>query len=418
MNETILNQLRHAEPVFAANPYYQKDSIRIEADPKVEEARTRLERFAPFLELAFPETKAYGGLIESPLTAVPYLAANLREKSHFSGNLWLKQDSDLPVSGSIKARGGIYEVLHFAERVALKHGKITPETDYSIFYDPEMQTLLSGYEISVGSTGNLGLSIGIISRALGFRVTVHMSADARQWKKDRLRSLGAEVIEYESDYEEAVRRGREIASGQANTHFVDDEHSEDLFLGYAVAGERLKRQLEEQQIAVDAAHPLFVYLPCGVGGGPGGVAYGIQNALGPHAHCLFVEPVQAPCMLLSILTQTHGAMSVQDIGLHGRTEADGLAVGRASEMVSRVMSSRLDALYTVTDESLYSNLRLLYETEGIFIEPSAASSFAGPSLVESWGLYDSDTLSGANHILWATGGGMVPQSERDAYLRR
>ena len=47
--------------------------------------------------------------------------------------LWLKDDARLPVSGSIKARGGIYEVLLFAEQIALSQNKITTDSDTLYF---------------------------------------------------------------------------------------------------------------------------------------------------------------------------------------------------------------------------------------------------------------------------------------------
>ncbi|WHP64480.1 D-serine ammonia-lyase [Vibrio harveyi] len=392
----------------------------------IKDASERLKRFAPYLMKAFPETVASNGIIESNVVDIDKMKPCLEAQygTQILGRLMLKKDSHLPISGSIKARGGIYEVLTHAEKLAIEAGLLSESDDYSKLFSEEFRQFFQQYSIAVGSTGNLGMSIGIMSAKLGFSVSVHMSADAREWKKNKLRSHGVNVVEYEQDYGVAVEQGRKEAEKDPTCFFIDDENSQTLFLGYSVAGERLKQQFDDMGIIVDAEHPLFVYLPCGVGGGPGGVAFGLKMAFGDHVHCIFAEPTHSPCMLLGVHTGLHDDIAVQDLGIDNITAADGLAVGRASGFVGRAMERLLDGYYTMTDERMYHHLGELSEQEDIRLEPSALAGMMGAVHVSQDQVYQArmqfseDKMKNAIHLVWATGGGMVPEAEMSAYLAK
>ncbi|EOO22662.1 MULTISPECIES: D-serine ammonia-lyase [Bacillus cereus group] len=426
----LVNNLIATEEVFWINPNMEKYETAIKNSPlneeHVKDAEERLKRFAPYIAKVFPETKETGGIIESPLVKISSMKQSL-EKSYgqpILGELLLKCDSGLPISGSIKARGGIYEVLKHAEQLALQHGMLTGKDDYSILDSDRFRGFFAKYSIAVGSTGNLGLSIGIMSAKLGFNVTVHMSADAKEWKKDLLRSKGVNVIEYEADYSKAVEEGRLQADADPSCYFVDDENSHDLFLGYAVAASRLQKQLEELEIVVDEEYPLFVYLPCGVGGGPGGVAFGLKLLYKDNVHCFFAEPTHSPCMLLGLMTGLHDKIAVQDIGIDNVTDADGLAVGRPSGFVGKTMEPFLSGNYTVSDEELYRLLKELADTENIYLEPSALAGMIGPLNVckaENEYLQKqhlTKKVKKGTHIVWGTGGSMVPEDVMSGYYKK
>lgn len=415
MDFPLLEELKAAKEVIWHNENYIsfdqiKDSFPVSYDD-VLEAEERLKRFAPYIKKVFPEV--VDGIIESPISRINNMKSSMEKDfgKKIHGNLILKRDDLLPIAGSIKARGGIYEVLKYAESLAINEGLLRLDDDYSILANDNLKDFFSSYTIQVGSTGNLGLSIGTISAKVGFKVVVHMSADAKEWKKELLRSKGVSVVEYASDYSKAVEEGRALSDSDPKSYFIDDENSVDLFMGYAVGGIRVKKQLEDMDIVVDANHPLFVYLPCGVGGGPGGVAFGLKLMYGDNVHCYFAEPTRSPAMLLGLTSGLHDKISVEDIGLDNKTDADGLAVGRPSALVGKIMDKALSGAFTIDDYRLYDFLRALYKEENIFLEPSALAGFLGPIF-----LADKNKNENATHMCWGTGGSLVPADVRDELI--
>lgn len=415
MDNEIIAKLKSDKEFLWINPNFNKKAIYGEVSSKeINEANNLLLKFAPFLKSAFKELESTDGIIESPLMNLNKFGIK---------NLYLKEDNLLPIAGSVKARGGIFEILKYAETLAANANLIDVEKDYSQFDSDVFRKFLSEYKIQVGSTGNLGISIGLISAKLGFNAIVHMSKDAKDWKKKLLRENGVNVTQYDSNYSEAVKNGRMLSDEDEKSYFVDDEKSINLFLGYSTAALRLKEQLIEKHISVDDKHPLFVYIPCGVGGAPSGILHGLKTVFGENVYVFFVEPVRSASVLLGMSTGLNSKISVHDIGMDGKTEADGLAVGRASELCCESSKNTLSGIFIINENSIFELMKELYKKESVFVEPSAASSMIFTKFLdddEFIKFINKEEISPENiiHIAWSTGGMLVPESEREKLLKK
>ena len=381
------------EMSWVCTPEHAPDALDPAVIASVEEATARLDRLAPWIAQTFPATaqEPHPGRIESALEPTPDTQTYVTELMGFPlpGELWVKRDDSLPISGSIKARGGIHEVLRLAEE----------------YPEPEQRAELT---LSVASTGNLGLAVGTIGPRLGFPTVVHMSTEAKQWKKDSLRAGGATVVEHPGLFTDTVAAARDAAADDPATFFIDDENSPGLFAGYAVAGQRLKEQFDSLGRTFTPDTPLNVYLPCGVGGGPGGVAFGLKLAFGDNVHCHFVEPVASPCFMLGAATGKGAAVNCADYGLSGRTVADGLAVQSPSPFAFEHASHLISGFHTVDDVTILASVNWLERTSGISVEPSAAAGLTIP-----WRLPTEEMPADTTHLVWLTGGSLIPVRDRD-----
>ena len=418
----------------------------------VERAEQTLERFATYFKIKYPDTRANNGLIESPLVrATPQLVDWMTRTGNHAplGSVYLKLDNELPISGSVKARGGIYEVISHTEQLLQENFSFagTPE-EMQRLADGAFAAFLKRHTIVVGSTGNLGLSIGIVAGDLGFNVEVHMSEDAQEWKKQLLRSKGVNVIEHAGDYTVAVQDGRRRALEDPNAYFIDDEDSALLFAGYATAAGRLRGQILAE-LGGKLPNRVNVWIPCGIGGAAGGVSFGLRHVFGDiagsvdgtgsakdassvegsgftdgsgagntasdsFANCtvraFWVEPVSCPSMMIESIVREEPQLAelLSQVRLSNRTVADGLAVTSASRLVAPYINTLCAGLMTVTDVHMLEGVRALHEHQNVKIEPSAAAGLLGPTRFEC--------AEGDMNIIWLTGGSLLPDDVYRHYL--
>ena len=211
--------------------------------------------------------------------------------------------------------------------------------------------LPAGSRVVGASGGNAGLAVAYAARELGLSAHIVVPSTAPAVKVERLRALGAAVVQQGAVYAEAY----EVAIAHAERTGAEFVHAYDQ-AEVAAGNGTLALELVEQVGPVDT-------VLVAVGGG--GLAAGIAAALDGRARVVGVEPERCPTLHAALAAG--GPVRVDVGGL----AADSLGASRLGEVCWSVARRTGMSAVLVPDEAiarargrLWSELRVLAEYGG------------------------------------------------------
>lgn len=215
------------------------------------------------------------------------------------------------------------------------------------------------------SAGNFGQGVAYAARAHKVPAVVFCSTRANRGKVDRMRRLGAQVIESGDDFDDARGASETYAAEHAAELLVDGD---DVRISTGAATLAV-----EVTAAVAAGHlpaPILASIPVGNGALINGVGSWLR-AEAPGCRILGVQAARADAMTRS----WHAGRPIDTATAD--TYADGIASRVAIPRAVELMAGRVDAMATVSEEDLHAAQKLLTEELGITVEGAAAASWAG-----------------------------------------
>jgi threonine dehydratase len=275
---------------------------------------------------------------------------------------YLKHENHLP-TGAFKVRGGINLVARLgADRRAAG--------------------------VYAASTGNHGQSVAYAAGVFGVAATIFVPVGANPVKVASMRSLGADVVEYGRDFDEARERCAEVAA-QHGARYVHSGDEPLLIAGVATATlEMLEREPEIETIIV----------PIGGGSGAAGACI-VAKTVRPGIEVIGVQSDAAPAAY-----RAWRERALVEDEMH--TFAEGLQTRVAFALPQRILAEHLDDFVLVSDDELRAaTLRLLEVTRNL-IEPAGAAAFAAAHKLR-------ERFAGRSLALVCSGGNISPAQLRE-----
>jgi threonine dehydratase len=210
------------------------------------------------------------------------------------------------------------------------------------------------------SAGNHAQGVAFHARRLGIKATVVMPLATPLVKISATRDLGAEVVLYGSNYDEAFGEAQRLQGERGGTfiHGFDDLA---IIAGQGTIGLELLQQAPE----LDA-----VVVPIGGGGLISGIAAALKQRA-PGIRVIGVQTDAVPSMLAARAAGTPVEVDSR------RTIADGIAVKRVGEHCLALCQRYVDDVISVDEETVAEAVLLLLEREKTLAEGAGATALAG-----------------------------------------
>jgi threonine dehydratase len=271
-------------------------------------------------------------IVDRHLRPTPLLhSIALSERLGF--DLYLKCENLQPI-GAFKVRGGIYLMSQL-------------EAEYR------------AAGVVTASTGNHGQSIAYAAREFGVRATIYMPEQANPLKVASMQRLGAEIVFYGRDFDDARQKAEEDATASGR-YFVQSANDDRLVSGVGTYAYEIMQELPHLDVLL---------VPVGAGSGVCGALIA-GKGVNPNLRVYGVQASGAPVVASSWRDRTlHQFASVD-------TFAEGLATRTAFEYPARIMWDRIDGFVLVSDDEMRAAMVALMESAWLVTEAAGAAATA------------------------------------------
>ena len=210
--------------------------------------------------------------------------------------------------------------------------------------------------VITATTGNHGQSIALACQREGVPCTIVVPLGNNPEKNAAMRALGAELIEFGRDFDEARERVEQLQH-ERQLRYVHSANEPLLIAGvgtYAL-------EIFEEQPDVDA-----IVVPIGAGSGASGCAI-VRTGLGSRAKVIGVQSARADAFTRSWRSRT------RVVGEKADTFAEGMATRVTFDLPFGILERELDDIVTLTEDELADGVRLALRTTHNLAEGAGAA---------------------------------------------